>query len=599
MVRDDRPRDRRPQQPAVLVDGPDDGGAEHQEPGVLVRVAGQEQVALGAVAEPEVDVLAAARTGPGRPTARRPARVPAPCGRPVRSGAMSDHDALLAQRRELAERFAVAPVAWSSDGRTVGFAGPLELGVDVGGLALVGDPGGGRLVVQIRGLEIVERDALSIDVDVSDVAPNAVSASVRPRFRSLNGTAVVLGELTEAGFDAMAALHPFGERPIEPADSEQVVATVDALDGGAPTVEIGTVVGTTAPARLRSAGFSRHTFMCGQSGSGKTYTTGLLFERLLAATELPIIVLDPNSDHVFLGQLLDPADTSPEAQRYREVAARVKVARARGLPADHTLCADFSDLHPDVQALLLRLDPIRDLDQYAALRRLTARLGDTYSIHDLADAAAADDATSPIATRIGNLGLAEWELWRRDGETSVAAVGFGSARCVVLDLGSLARPEERSIVALALLGRRWAMRAQRSPMLLAVDEAHNVFPAATDDPLLRASADLGVLIAGEGRKYGLHLMIATQRPGKVHPNVVSQCDNLVLMRMNGSADIEDLVALFSHVPAPLLRRALGFGLGQALVAGPIRPVPLVAQIGARRTPEGGGDVPTTWAAPHA
>jgi hypothetical protein len=83
---------------------------------------------------------------------------------------------------------------------------------------------------------------------------------------------------------------------------------------------------------------------------------------------------------------------------------------------------------------------------------------------------------------------------------------------------------------------------------VAVDEAHNVFPAASDDPLLQAAADLGVLIAGEGRKFGLHLLVATQRPGKVHPNVVSQCDNLVLMRMNGAADVEELTSLFSHVP---------------------------------------------------
>ena len=81
----------------------------------------------------------------------------------------------------------------------------------------------------------------------------------------------------------------------------------------------------------------------------------------------------------------------------------------------------------------------------------------------------------------------------------------------------------------------------------------------------------------------------------MHPNIVSQCDNLVLMRMNGADDVNELTSLFSHVPAALLRRSLGFTLGQALFAGPIAPVPLLAQIGARRTPEGGGDVPTTWA----
>ena len=103
------------------------------------------------------------------------------------------------------------------------------------------------------------------------------------------------------------------------------------------------------------------------------------------------------------------------------------------------------------------------------------------------------------------------------------------------------------------------------------------------------------MIAGEGRKFGLHLFVASQRPGKVHPNVVSQCDNLILMRMNGAGDVADLEQMFSHVPASLLRLSTGFGLGQALFAGPIAPVPMLAQVGSRLTRQGGGDVPTTWA----
>jgi DNA helicase HerA-like ATPase len=507
-------------------------------------------------------------------------------------------DGRLSERKNLAERFAVAPVAYSSDGREVGFAGPLELGVQVGALALIDVPDGSRLVAQVRDLRVVELEALSIDVDVSDVVPDAGSATVRPRFRSIAGSAVVLGRLDAAGYTPLTASAPFGELPFRPADTEDVGVIVDALDGDAPTIEVGRVIGTNAPARLRAKGFARHTFMCGQSGSGKTYTTGVLFERLLAGTALPILVLDPNSDHVHLGSLRDPGDESPEAQRYRTVASGVRVARGRGRGASHILCADFSDLALEMQARLLHLDPIRDLDGYAALRRLAGTLGTTYSVAELAVEAARHAETTELATRIDNLQLADWSLWRRPGETSIASVDARQARCIVLDLGSLPRAQERSVVALAVLGRRWSERAGRNPVLLAVDEAHNVFPATTDDPLLQAAADIGALIAGEGRKFGLHLFVATQRPGKVHPNVVSQCDNLVLMRMNGAADVEELTSLFSHVPTPLLRLALGFGLGQALFAGPIAPVPLRAQIGARHTPEGGGDVPTTWTTPR-
>ena len=52
------------------------------------------------------------------------------------------------------------------------------------------------------------------------------------------------------------------------------------------------------PARLDAGGFDRHTFLCGQSGSGKTYSLGVILERLLLETSLRIVVLDPNSDFV-------------------------------------------------------------------------------------------------------------------------------------------------------------------------------------------------------------------------------------------------------------------------------------------------------------
>ena len=264
-----------------------------------------------------------------------------------------------------------------------------------------------------------------------------------------------------------------------------------------------------------------------------------------------------------------------------------------------TLCADFSDLNLEMQALLLRLDPIHDAIEFENLRRVTASLVAPFSIEDVVEAAETDPDAAGIVRRIQNLGVADWDLWRRGDEPSIADVDVRSQRCVVFDLGSLQRPDERTVVALALLGRRWSLRGERTPVLIAIDEAHNVLPAQPANALLAATTELGILIAGEGRKYGLHLFVATQRPSKVHANVVSQCDNLVLMRMNGTADIEDLTSLFSHVPAALVRESATFGLGQALVAGPIAPVPMIAQVGTRLTPEGGADVPTTWATPPA
>ena len=92
-----------------------------------------------------------------------------------------------------------------------------------------------------------------------------------------------------------------------------------------------------------------------------------------------------------------------------------------------------------------------------------------------------------------------------------------------------------------------------------------------------------------------HLLLASQRPSKVHANVVSQCDNLAMLRVNSVADVDDLCRIFSHVPSDLIRQAPGFSLGEVLFAGPIAQVPLQVSVGRRLSPEGGADVPTNWA----
>ena len=98
---------------------------------------------------------------------------------------MAESGSLAAQRSTLAQRFAAVPVAYSTDGREVGLAGPIDLGIEVGRLAIVESTDDDRLVVQVREMDVVVREGLSIDVDVSDLMLGAASATVRPRFRSI------------------------------------------------------------------------------------------------------------------------------------------------------------------------------------------------------------------------------------------------------------------------------------------------------------------------------------------------------------------------------------------------------------------------------
>ena len=68
---------------------------------------------------------------------------------------------------------------------------------------------------------------------------------------------------------------------------------------------VGTLVDDPeVPVGLIPKRINRHTFWCGQSGSGKTYALGVALEQILLHTRLPMVIFDPNSDFVRLGETL-------------------------------------------------------------------------------------------------------------------------------------------------------------------------------------------------------------------------------------------------------------------------------------------------------
>jgi len=233
------------------------------------------------------------------------------------------------------------------------------------------------------------------------------------------------------------------------------------------------------------------------------------------------------------------------------------------------------------------------------LSELTQLLMDGRSLTVAAMAASDRIGVRRLAMRARNLGVERFGVWARDepGPTTLDALFDPDARGVVVDLGSLGAPEEQALTAEAVLGELWRRREERRPVLIVIDEAHNVCPAHPEDPLTALATEHAVRIAAEGRKFGLYLMVSTQRPQKVHENVISQCDNLILMRLNSAADAAFAMQVFSFVPSRLIEKAAGFGLGEALVAGKISPSPALVRFGARVAEEGGSDVPVTWASP--
>ena len=126
-----------------------------------------------------------------------------------------------------------------------------------------------------------------------------------------------------------------------------------------------------------------------------------------------------------------------------------------------------------------------------------------------------------------------------------------------------------SLVArLAFSLQQWTAPKKRHPIALFCDEAHLYIPERAQG---NAASDISISIferiAKEGRKYGVGLVVISQRPSEVNRTVLSQCNNLIAMRLTNAEDqgvvrrlLPDSLGGFSDL-LPIL------DTGEALVVG--------------------------------
>jgi uncharacterized protein len=539
----------------------------------------------------------------------------------VRISAVEQLGALPKILKELQELVPLLSVAYSTDGRTFGYEAPLSMSIPVGSYVALRLQNGGEYLGQVVTKEVSVRQGaeigIELDPSLNALLPEGISFSSSHTYplqrRYAHGSGVILGKLDRGGYLPTTNEDSFQSADLTPA-SGPLVARYLAPEGRA-TLDIGRTLYTEGHVRatLRAEGFDRHTFLCGQSGSGKTFALGVILERLLLETDLKIIILDPNSDFVRLDRIRTLADVnrtrsselSPEgyedlSERFRRVAPKLKVMRPAPYAEDYSslLRIRFSDLERHEQGLVLGMDPLRDREEFNAYWRAIEGLsGERYSLSQVRETVVRQfsEETRQLGLRIENLGVADWSLWCSADEPSLVDVLDEDWRCLVIDSGTLASPAEQSIVAAAVLGHLWRQRHRRQPILIVADEAHNICPQEPADNLEAAATSHAIKIAGEGRKFGLYLLVSTQRPSKIHANVLSQCDNLVLMKMNSASDLAHISQIFSQAPATFLDQSPHFAQGESLLAGKLVRNPTFGGFEGRFSEEGGTDVATSWA----
>jgi DNA helicase HerA-like ATPase len=462
------------------------------------------------------------------------------------------------------EGLSPAASAASLDGRQFQFSGGGDAPCEPGSLVLLRGAGG-RWLGQVEGV--------TFTLGNGSVGVGRVLGTLR------DGESWMAGE---ALLDPRS-LVPFASATMHPADAD----TIELLYAGTDvTLPIGTLLAEqTVAARLLAKRFNRHTFWCGQSGSGKTYALGVVLEQLLLHTRLPMVIFDPNADFVRIhDRQVDPGD--PDASAI--LADRdIRVLR----PDSPTpLRARFIDMPPTAKAAVLHLHPLDDRAEYNELLHFEEAAGVVPPEEVVAGLLArGTTASNELAARVENLSITDWSVWA--GKlTPVTEILDERPDATVLDLGGFAYPDEPLVVALAVLDDLWAKREQRRPILIVIDEAHNLCSPDQHSPLHVAVRERLIQIAAEGRKFGLWLLLSTQRPSRIHPSILSQCDNLALMKMTSPVDLEELGTIFGFVPEAMRARASRFAQGEALFAGGFVPAPSMVKMGARLTREGGADV---------
>jgi DNA helicase HerA-like ATPase len=149
----------------------------------------------------------------------------------------------------------------------------------------------------------------------------------------------------------------------------------------------------------------------------------------------------------------------------------------------------------------------------------------------------------------------------------------------------------RATLYTLIVRRLFTSRVQgklRYPFLLVLEEAHNIVPGRADsaEPAVERALTMTKQIAQEGRKFGIGLILISQRPSRLDETTLSQCNSFIIMRMVNPADqsfVRRVIESLGEEEANLLP---DLDVGEAIVSGQLINFPVLVRI---KPPESKGE----------
>ena len=123
-------------------------------------------------------------------------------------------------------------------------------------------------------------------------------------------------------------------------------------------------------------------------------------------------------------------------------------------------------------------------------------------------------------------------------------------------------------------------------MLFLLEEAHNFAPARATTPAEQRAISSTRQIAQEGRKFGVGLVIVSQRPSRLDETALSQCNSQIIMRMINPADQNFVRRVIESLGEDEATMLPDLDVGEAVLSGQLTNFPVLAKI---KPPESKGE----------
>ncbi|MEB3273971.1 MAG: ATP-binding protein [Prochlorothrix sp.] len=356
---------------------------------------------------------------------------------------------------------------------------------------------------------------------------------------------------------------------------------------------------------------STHMAILAGTGSGKSYTAGVLIEELMRPyNRAAVLIFDPHGEYGTLNELRGH-DAFQAEDGYQP---QVKILE----PQDIRIRVSSLE-YADVLALLPNMSDRQQsiLNKAFGILKKHKR-GSHEHRWDVKDLIAAVYEADTQIDEEGNekagssAPALEWKLDRMERSeyfhpslhlTPPDLLQPGQV--TVLQMNQI-NQEEQQVICAAILRQAYQARMNTAtevidtdnenylpyPFFTLIEEAHRFAPAHEPS---RCKQILRTILS-EGRKFGIGVGLITQRPGKLDSDVLSQCMSQFLMRIVNPVDQDSLKHGVEAAGRDLLRELPALTKGQVVVAGACVNTPVLCQIRQRLTQHGGNtlDAPDLW-----